>query len=219
MALDPNAIQTQQPVPQATPAQDDSNLPAPEEGADEATVAGEGVNLHRAFSKLNESIRELFDSLGVRQSANIPHVAGESAKDHIGAVGAVLPGIGGVTKNFLIATHTEHSKTGGETVLYPSGRLRETVIPPKTPEAKAAINACKHFVRLVDSLVGETPEVLKAKSQLALIGRNEGQGMSAWDLAAGLLSVPTPLIKMLARLHSTAKHKGEHHAGLTIPRE
>jgi hypothetical protein len=132
-------------------------------------------------------------------------------------VGHTLATIGGVTANLLTASHTKHSPTGGETVAHSSDKLRQTLIPPKSEEAKAAIAACKSFVSKVESLVGETSEVKTAKSQISLIGKNEGTGMTAFDLGAALLSVPGPLIALLARRHSEVKH-GRVHPLLTGPK-
>src|ERR1700680_1093034 len=185
---------------------DSTNLPD-----DENAVAGEGVTLQRAYSKLNSAVTALFDGLGVRRSATVAHVAGESMSDHIDAVSKVLPTIGGVTANLSTATHTKHDPNGGATVLHPADKLRSTIVPKDNDLAKAAINACRSFVNKVESLVDETPEVKMAKSQLALISKQDGAGMSSFDLGAALLSVPGPLIQLVARLHSTRKH-GAHHA-------
>jgi len=136
-------------------------------------------------------------------------VKGEQMHEHIAAVGKVLPTIGGVTTNFLTATHTQHDPNGGATVAHPSHKLREAIVPKDSVEAKAAISACRNFVNKVASLLGnEDPAVQKAKSQVALIGHSEGQGMTAFDLGAGLISIPGPLIQKLARLHSGTKDGG-----------
>jgi hypothetical protein len=66
-------------------------------------------------------------------------------------------------------------------------------------------------------LVGETPEVKVAKSQIALIGKSDMQGMSAYDAGAALLSIPSPLIQLIAQRHSFVKH-GEHNPVLTAPK-
>lgn len=215
-------IQTQQTPPAAppddasaqtsAPAPDDSSMPDKSEGADEG-----GVNLQKAYSKINQSIVELFDGLGVRRSATIAHVAGQSMADHIQDIGKVLPTIGGVTANFLTATHTKHDPNGGATIAHSASKLRETVIPEGSEKAKAAISATKSFVSKAEALVGETPEVKLAKAQIQLISKRDGAGMSAWDLGAGLLSVPGPVIQALARAHNMVKH-GEVHPGLTGPK-
>ena len=213
--------QTQQAAPAAQPQQDAQTSPepnAPDSSMAEDAVAGESINLQRAYSKLNSAITNLFDGLGIRRSATISHVAGESMASHIETVGNALLTVGGVSANILTASHTLHSPTGGETVAHPSDKLRETQIPKDSELAKAAINACKNFVSKVASLVGEEdPAVKLAKSQLALIGKNDMQGMSAFDAGASLLSVPGPLIQMVARLHSGTKENG-HAPHLRAPR-
>src|ERR1019366_6662269 len=110
---------------------------------DEEVAAGAGVNLKRAYSNLNTKIIELMDGLGIRRSATIPHVRGEQIHDHLNSVSQIIANNGGVTKNFLAATHTQHSPTGGETVAFNSDKLHQTVIPAKSEVAKAAIDACK----------------------------------------------------------------------------
>jgi len=209
------AGETVSPAPQAAqnpPAQDDSTLPD-----NENAVAGESVNLQRAYSKLHTAITALFDGMGIRRSATISHIAGEKMSDHIDAVSKVLPTIGGVTSNLLTASHTKHSATGGETVAHSADKLRQAIVPKDSAEAKAAIQACRNFVSKCESLIGETPEITVAKSQLSMIGRHEGQGMTAYDLGAALLSVPTPLVQLIARLHSGNKQDG-HAPHLRAPK-
>jgi hypothetical protein len=205
MASNPDSLQTQ-----AAPTTQPQDAPDVSTVSDEENVSGEGVNLQRAYSKLNSAISAMLDGLGIRRASTIPHVAGQSMSDHIGAVGDAVAQVGGISNNLLVATHTKHSSTGGETIAYPSGKLRETIIPQKSEEAKAAINACKNFVAKVESLVGETPEVKTAKSQLALIGKNDMAGMTSFDASAALLSVPSPLIQLVAQKHDSTKDGGLH---------
>jgi hypothetical protein len=210
-------IQTQQAAPDVAqpqqPASDNSsNLPD-----DENAVAGEGQNLQRAYSRLNESVRALYDGLGIRRSATIPHQNGQSMSDHISDVGQVMADKGGISGNILTATHTQHDADGGSTVSHPNAQLQTAIIPKDSVESKAAIASCKSFVSKCESLVGETPEILKAKSQISLVGKSSGEGMTAFDLGVALLNIPGPVIQVLARLHSTQKH-GEHHAALTAPK-
>jgi hypothetical protein len=203
-----NAAALQQPN-----APDTENLPD-----DESAVSGEPVNIQRAYSKLNSAIAEMCDSLGVRRSATCPHQEGQSMADHIGDVGQVLQTIGGVSANLLVATHTKHSATGGETVAYPAAKLRETIIPKDSVESKKAIAACRSFVSKVASLVGDDDSIVKiGKSQISMIGKNDGENMSAFDLAAALLSIPGPLIQLVARLHSGTKDGG-HAPHLRAPK-
>jgi hypothetical protein len=204
------------PAPQTT--QNSTEQADSDAMSDEEAVAGESVNLQRTYSRLHSAITALFDGMGVRRTATIPHIAGEQMSDHIDAVSKVLPTIGGVTANLLTASHTKHSATGGETVAHSADKLRQAIVPKDSADAKAAIQACKNFVNKVASLVGdEDPAVKIAKSQLSMIGRHEGQGMTAYDLAASLLSVPTPLIHIVARLHSGNKQDG-HAPHLRAPK-
>jgi hypothetical protein len=180
-------------------------------------VAG-SVNLKRAFSKLHGSVAVLFDSLGIRRNATIPHSAGEEMHEHINAVGKVLTQVGGATRNFATATHTEHDPNGGATILHPSDELRKTVVPKDSPEATKAIQAARSFVNKVASLIGDDDRAVQvAKSQLALIAKNDGAGMTAWDIGAALLSIPSPLIQKLTRMHAVVKH-GHQTVTLTGPR-
>jgi hypothetical protein len=195
----------QQASPAAAPQQN-----APEQDnnssnvSDESSVAGEGVNLHRAFSKLQESVTQLLDGLGISRSATVPHISGETTESHINNLSAALHPVGGVTKNMITVGHTIHGS--GESVAHPSEKLRQVLIPAKFEPAIKAVAACRSFVSKVESLIGETPETQVAKSQIALIGRQDGKGMTAFDLSAALLSVPSPLIKLLAKKHSLHKH-------------
>lgn len=213
-----------QPAPDqsAAPAQ---AAPAGDQGADkdsmpdEEVTAGQGVNLKRAYSQLNTKIIDLLDGLGIKRTATTPHVRGEQMHDHINAVSQAIANSGGVTKNFLAATHTEHSPTGGETVAFNADKLHQVIIPVKSEVAKAAIDSCKSLIAKCASLLpDDEPAIKVAKSQLKLLSAHTGQGMSAADLSAALISVPAPVIKLLARKHSFVKH-GENHPLRTGPKE
>ena len=195
---------------QSAEQQDDSNRP------DEDAVAG-SVNLHRAFSRLNEAIAALFDGLGVKRSATIPHIEGQPMADHLADVSQVLQQTGGMTSNLVTSTHSKHGPNGGVTVAHPAQKLRETIIPNDDPKAIKAIDACKSFVSKVESLIGETPEVKLAKSQLARVGKHHGSGMSAADLGVALLNIPTQVIQAVARAHSGTKDGG-HGPQLRAPK-
>jgi len=204
------------PAPEDQAGPDQSDDTRSDSTPDDDAVKGESVNLHRAFSKLHETVCLMLDELGIKRNATVPHVPGENMTQHMDAVGKVLPTVGGISANMITATHTEHSATGGETVLHPTDKLHKTIVPKTFAPAKAAIAACRSFVNKVDFLVGETPEVQLAKSQISMIGKQDMAGMTAFDAATALLSVPTPLIQLLARRHSEVKH-GEQHPGLTAP--
>lgn len=183
---------------QQTPETDDSTLPAEDAG---------GVNLHRAFSKLNQALTKLADESGVPRSATIPHTDGQAMHDHIADVGRVLSTVGGLTANMLTAGHSVYGS--GVTVAHPSDKLRETIIPKNDENAKAAISACKSLVKKVESLLGEDdPAVKLATSQIQLVGKNGGAGMSVLDLMAALINIPGPVIQSVARAHSMAHPDG-----------
>jgi hypothetical protein len=198
---------------QNPPTQDDSDSMS-----DDTAVSGESINLQRAYSRLNEAVRAMLDGLGIRRSATIPHQKSQSMVDHLNDVGQALSTKGNISGNILTATHTIHDKDGGSTVAHPNQQLQETIIPKDSVEAKAAINACKSFISKCESLVGETPEIQKAKAQISIIGKSDMAGMSAFDGAAALLNVPGPVIAALARAHNFVKH-GEHKIHLTGPKQ
>jgi hypothetical protein len=231
-AIQQKAQQSSAAQPQPSAARDDSQdqSAAPQQGADtqdngnssvlsdESAVEGESINLQRAYSKLNSAITALFDGLGVQRAATVAHVEGQSMSDHMQDVGKVLSTIGGVTANLLTATHTKHDPNGGATVAYPAHKLRETEVPADSDVARKAIDACRSFVSKCTALLGnDDPAVKTAKSQLDLVGRHDGEGMTSFDLGAALLSVPGPLIQKISRLHSEYKH-GRVHPILTAPK-
>lgn len=229
----PAQPQTSQPAnaaPQATPAQpqdqtqtapaaqpddstQDGNVSLPEDAA----VAGT-TNLHRAFSKLNESLVKLADECAVRRSATIPHQDGQPMDQHIADVARVLNTTGGLTANLILATHSKFGPDGGATVAYPAEKLRQTIIPKDDANAKAAIAACRNFISKVEGLIGETPETKLAKSQLALVGKQDGSGMSLADLLVALINIPAASIRAVARAHSEVKHDRRVHPKLTAPK-
>src|ERR1700680_532198 len=80
---------SQQQVPQSAPAAapagspDDQNADKGDSSvSDESIVAGEGVNLHRAFSRLQESVTALLDNLGCKRSGTVKHIDGETMSAH-----------------------------------------------------------------------------------------------------------------------------------------
>jgi hypothetical protein len=184
--------------------------------SDEA-VAG-SVNLLRLYSKLNNAITDLFDGLGVKRTATIPHQQGQPMADHITAVSKVVAGRGGFTNNFITASHTQHDPQGGSTVAHPSEKLRQTIIPKNNPLATKAIDACRTLVNRIASLLPATePLVQTAKSQIALVGKVNGSGMTCFDLGAALIAIVHPLFLLLARKHQVVKH-GVAHPTLTAPK-
>ena len=199
--------------PQQVAPDNSSNL------ADDESTSAEGVNLQQAYSKLNAAVRSLFDGLGIPRSATIPHQNGQSMSDHIAEIGQVMSSHGQITGNILTATHSIHDKDGGSTVAHPNQKLIETKIPKDSAEAKAAIDACRSLISKCEKLIGETPEIQRAKAQISLVGRNNLEGMSAFDAGVALLNIPGPVIQALARLHSEHKYGGAIHAKLTAPKK
>jgi hypothetical protein len=97
--------------------------------------------------------------------------------------------------------------------------LHDAVIPKDDPDAIAAIKATKSFISDVQQLLGETVQVQTAKSQMKMIGQQNGEGMTVADLIIALVNVPSPLIAAVARAHSRHKHGSAGHAKLTAPKE
>ena len=199
-------------APQST--QDDSDTP--DKSTDEAT-AGK-VNLLKQYSKLNSAIADMFDNLGVKRSLTMPRQKGQGMAEHIQDVGQAISSVGGITANFLSATHTEHDPKGGSTVAHPAESLRQTIIPKNFEPARVVVSAVRTLVNKIEGLVGETPEVQKAKSVIALLGKLDMAGMNAFDAGAAPIALVHPLFQLLARRHSKVKHGGHGHAQLTAPK-
>jgi hypothetical protein len=206
-------------TPAAAPAQDDSK--GPDEAKDEA--AAETVNLAKQYSRVNAALIALLDGLAVKRSATLPHIKSQSMSDHTNAIGQILPTIGGGAANLILYTHTVHGGDGGKTVLYPTEKLRTTIIPKNSELAKDAIAAERALLNDLDFLIGDhaaagKPQIEQAKSQLKLIGTRDGAGMNLFDFAAALIAIPSKLLQTTARLHSIAKHGGPGHAQRTAPK-
>jgi len=211
----PQTDSTQQAAPQTAQPDDstqtDSNLPD-----DESSSVG-GVNLQRSYSHLNAAVRDMLDGLGIPRSATIPHQTGQTMDQHLSEIGQVMATKGNITGNIMTATHSLHADDNGSTVAHPNQKLLETKIPKDSELAKAAIAACRSLISKCEKLIDETPEIQRAKSQLSLVGKSEGAGMSAFDMSVALLGIPGPVIQSLARLHSEHKH-GRIHPALTGPK-
>jgi hypothetical protein len=208
----------QQPAPAGAASDSDSDTGASTEAEDEA-IAGK-VNLMKLYSKMNVAVTDLFDSLGVRRSLTLPHQNGQDMASHITDVGQAIQAVGGITANMITATHTKHDPKGGATVAHPSEQLRQTIIPKNFLLAQKAVDACRTLVNKIASLVpDETPEVLRAKSVVALLDRHDMAGMSAFDAGVTLIAVTHPLFKLLARQHSFVKHGPTGHPRLTAPQQ
>jgi hypothetical protein len=200
----PQAAAAQQ-TGQPSASDDEQNLP--DEAGDEA--AASTVNLGKLYSKLNSAIAEMFDGLGVKRNLTIPHQGGQNLSDHVADVAKAAAQVGGLSKNFVTVKHTVHDPDGGSTVLHPSDKLRETVVPANNELARTAIAACQTIVNKIEGLVpdAQEPVVQTARAQFALVAKLGGKGMSAWDLGAALISIPHPLLQLVARLHSKVKHQ------------
>lgn len=221
MPVQDDITQDQNAAPQQN-AQDDDQSPLP------ADASAGGVNIMRLYSNLNAKITDMLDGLGIRRSVTLAHQPGQSMEDHVADVSKALSSVGGMTKNFITATHSAHAADGGRTVAHSTEKLHTTTVPKNCEPARLAIQACSTLVSRIGSILPEKelhhtaiPQdaVKRAKAQLALISKSTGAGMSAFDLAAALIAVPTPLIQLVARLHSQVKHNGEHHAALTGPQQ
>ncbi len=209
------------PAPQAQPQQNAPDQPTPDATEDSSSskdeTAGAPVSLHRAYSKLNSCLTALIDGLGVRRSASIPYVHGESTASHIKIVGDALQRVGGITGNLITTSHSAAGRGfgsgDGETAAYPSQKLLETLIPKDCELAIKALSAERNLISKIEGLTGETDSVKVAKAQLALVSKNGGSGMNLSDFASALLAIPGPVIQDIARQHDLTKPDG-HHAKL-----
>jgi hypothetical protein len=179
------------------------------------------INLKKSFAKVQESLAALADGLGVKRAFAVPFVSGESAADHIKSVGNAAATAGGLGHVLLTSGHKSGGKGygsgDGETVGHHAQKLRETLIPKDWPEAQAAISAAQRFISQVGSLLGEKDQSVQvAQSQLDLVKKTSGAGMSAFDffvLIQQCLFAPTQAI---ARAHSGTK-PGGHSPALRAP--
>jgi len=118
-------LAAQSAAPQAAPApaqdQDDDATTLPEE------PSGAPVNLHKAYSLLNERLAELFDHSGVKRNFAVPYVKGQDIGEHTDSLSAVLPSVGGITRNLLLTYHHAGKKgwgsEDGETTAHSSDKL------------------------------------------------------------------------------------------------
>lgn len=181
------------------------------------------ISLQKDYSKLNEALITLFDESGVRRAFTIPYIEGQSMADHVGAVGQVASQHGGMTNNLLTSAHHSGGKGygsgDGHTVGHPSEKLRTTTIPKNDEKAKAAIAACQKYLDDIGYLIGDDdPTVVTANSQLKLLKRFNGTGMSLFDFGVMLIQITHPPTQAAAQKHSQAQH-GRVHAKLTAPQQ
>jgi hypothetical protein len=208
--------QDEQVVP-APDGQDDSSLPD-----DETAVSGEPVSIQKAYSLINERLCELFDANGLHRSFSIPYVKNQDTADHVASISAKLQEVGGVTKTFLLTFHHASGKgwtsEDGMTTGHPIDALKKTLITKDKPEAIAALSATKSFLNKISGLMGDTKIISTAKSQLAMVGSQKGEGMDLFDFGSTLISLVSPPLQELARKHHDTKSHGPNHAMLTPPR-
>jgi hypothetical protein len=242
MASNPNPIQ-QNDAPQAAPAQaaPDAQAPAqaqapapqPQQSDDANTSTGaqstdaslptdgskESVNLHRDFNNLQERLAEFGEAMAIPRSLTLPHVPGQDFSEHISNVQQALSDRGGLTSNVLVASHSKYGKGGGATIGFSGDKLRSAIIPKEFASARSAISAASHFVSDAAKLIGDNAKSIQiAKSQLALIGKHSGQGMSALDFIVALQHVLSPVTQEVGRDHSGTK-EGGHSAKRRLPRK
>jgi len=170
------------------------------------------VKIQQAFSKLNLALTKLADENGVRRSATIPYVHGAAQHEHLQAVGDALKSAGGLSGN-LLTTHHHAEGRGwgsgdGSTQAWPIDKLRQTVITKDDKNAIGALSAARSFISKVESLIGEVPEVLKAKSKLNIVGKHEMAGVTLSDAIIALLQIVHSPYQALARSHSSAHPDG-----------
>ncbi len=173
---------------------------------------------------MNESLTALFDKSGVRRSFTIPYVDGQPMADHIKSVGAAARQTGGLTKSLVTSSHSSEGKGwgsgDGETVGHPAHDLRKTTIMPKSPEAKAALEAAQRFLNGVAKLLGkDDPSVKTAQSQLDLVKKNDASGMTLLDLGQVLIQITHNPLQTVVRAHNNKKLNGPGHALLQAPRK
>jgi hypothetical protein len=208
------ASQPQQ-SPDAAPASTDTQ--SPEASLPENGSKKESKNLSRSFSNLQEKITALADDSGVPRSLTMPH-DGSSMSDHIQQIGQALSKIGGATANLLSISHSKYGKGGGATVAHNVDRLRKAILPKDSAPFKAALSAARSFVNDAASLIGETDRSIQiAKSQLDIIGKHNGEGMSVLDAMIALQNVVAAPLQSVARAHSGTKDGG-HSAKRRPPR-
>jgi hypothetical protein len=198
---------------------DDRDISTDTDTDDSGAGVGD-VKVQREFSNINHALADLADNLGLKRSFTVPYVESDMA-DHIQAVGAAAQEVGGMTRNILFTFHQKGGKgwgsTEGATIAFNADKLRETLIPADNEEAKTALADAKSLVNEFAKLLGDNdPAVKTAQSQLKLIGKHDGQGMTALDFSLALLNLPTPLLQGVARGVHKKRH-GEHSVRLSSP--
>lgn len=215
------AAQEQQAAPEQNPtaAPEQPTPDTDKDSSDESSAAP--VSLHRAFSNLQEKLTALMDVHGKR-SATIPYIHGGSSEDHISAVGQALQSVGGVTRNVLTSAHHANGRGfgsgDGATVAFHADTLRDAVIPANSELAKAALSAESNLINQIAKLIGDKDQSVQvARSQIKLVGKSSGAGMTLLDFVSALQAIPGPAVAAVARAHSGTK-EGGHAPHLRAPK-
>jgi hypothetical protein len=207
--------------PQATQP-DASTQSSATGGQDDESASGAPVSLQKAYSLINERLCQLFDASGLKRSFSIPYLKNQETADHVNSIGQKLQEVGGVTKNFILTFHHAGGKgwhsEDGMTVGHPIDSLKKTLITKEKPEAIAALSATKSFLNKMSGLIGDTKTLDVAKSQLAMVGRQKGEGMDLMDFGSALIALVSPPLQEIARTHHNTKGHGPNHARLSPPR-
>jgi hypothetical protein len=174
------------------------------------------VNLHTSVAKVNESLAQLNDALGVRRVFSTPFVDGEGMSDHVKTVGAAADQHGGLTKVLLSSYHHEGKRgwnsSDGETVGHPVEKLQSTLIPKDFAPAIKAIGATRTLITKAASVVGDkNSAITKARSQLGLLTASNAAQMNLMDFCSMIHFLVLPVIQSAARAHHAVKtrHLGD----------
>lgn len=172
------------------------------------------VNLKKSYARLNEALMDQMDSSGIKRSFTVPYLSQPTA-DHIQAVGQAASHTGGATKNLIFTAHHGDGKgwghPEGETAGFPADKLRSTIIPPKSEDAKNTIEAAQTHLNNIKQLVGDkNPAVLTAQSQLNLVKKSSGSGMNLADFGIMMIQIMHKPNQMIAQLHDQTKPGGVH---------
>ena len=182
----------------------------------------ETVQLHKAFSLVQERLTKLFDESGVKRSFTVPYVDGEPADAHVAAVGAAAQQVGGLTRNLVTTTHHSEGKgwnSGeGHTVGHPAAKLRETLISKKDENAKAALEAAHAYLMDIKKLRPDEPSVTVSLTQLKLAEQTQAEGMNLQDFGVFIIHLLQNPTQAVSRAHTMNKH-GRVHPTLTAPQE
>ena len=174
----------------------------------------EKINLTKSYAKLNESLAKQFDGSGVKRSFTVPYT-NEPMNEHIAAVGQAASQSGGLTANLLTSFHHSDGKgwgsDEGSTQGHPSDKLRTTIIPKDSEEAKATIEAAQKHLDNIGKLIGEdNPAVVTANSQLNLVKKSNAAGMNLLDFGVMMTQIMHRPTQMVAQAHDQTKDGGMH---------